>query len=300
MKIRESLIIALKGFGMGAGSVTPCVSAGTVALLTGIYQPLLDSLASLSNPRTWKALFGGRFKEFWQLVGGTFLVWLTIGFVISVLALAKLVSWGLEVHPVQTWAFFFGLIVASTILLLLEIKDWKLSDLFFIAVGVGLGIGIFCLTPSQTPDSLLFIFICGAVSVCSMILPGIAGSFVLQIMGKYEYIMKALNFDNLNIPVILVFCLGCAVGLLAFSKFLKWLMSRWEKATLLVLIGFVMGSLVRIWPYSNMESIQSAQLLRTGCASPLDLQIPSAILWCAAGIVVIAALQAVKVLSSKK
>ena len=300
MNIRESLTIALKGFGMGAGSVTPCVSAGTVALLTGIYQPLLDSLASLSSPRTWKALFGGRFKEFWQLVGGTFLVWLTIGFVVSVLALAKLVSWGLEMHPVQTWAFFFGLIVASTILLLFEIKDWKFRDLLFIAMGIGLGIGIFCLTPSQTPDSLLFIFICGAVSVCSMILPGIAGSFVLQIMGKYEYIMKALNFDNLNIPVILVFCLGCVVGLLAFSKFLKWLMSRWEMATLLVLIGFVMGSLVRIWPYSNMESIQSAQLLRTGCASPLDLQIPSAILWCTAGIAIIAALQAVKVLSSRK
>lgn len=300
MEIKKQLITALKGFGMGAGSVTPCVSAGTVALLTGIYQPLLDSLASLSDPKTWKALFGGRFKEFWKLIGGTFLVWLAIGFVISILALAKIVSWGLEVHPIQTWAFFFGLIVASTVLLLLEIRNWKLTDILFMAAGIGLGIGIFCLTPSSTPDSLLFIFICGAVSVCSMILPGIAGSFVLQVMGKYEYIMKALNFDNFNIPVIAVFCLGCVVGLLAFSKFLKWLMSRWEKSTLLVLIGFVMGSLVRIWPYSNMQSIESAQLLRTGSATPLDLQIPSAILWCAAGIAVIAVLQAIKVLTSRK
>ncbi len=300
MEIRKHLITALKGFGMGAGSVTPCVSAGTVALLTGIYQPLLDSLASLSDPKTWKALFGGRFREFWQLIGGTFLVWLAIGFVVSILALAKLVSWGLEVHPIQTWAFFFGLIVASTVLLLLEIRNWRFADALFIAAGIGLGIGIFCLTPSQTPDSLLFIFICGAVSVCSMILPGIAGSFILQVMGKYEYIMKALNFDSFNIPVIAVFGVGCVVGLLAFSKFLKWLMSRWEKSTLLVLIGFVMGSLVRIWPYSNMQSIESAQLLRTGTVLPVDLQIPSAILWCAAGIAVIAALQAIKVFTSRK
>lgn len=300
MNLRKFSIFALKGFGMGAGSVTPCVSAGTVALLTGIYQPLIDSLESMSRPSTWKALFKGRLSEFWKAINGNFLVALSIGFIVSVLALAKLVTWGLDYWPVQTWSFFFGLIVASTVLLLAEVKGFRIFDLVFIAAGIALGIGIFRLSPSETPESLWFIFLCGAVSVCSMVLPGIAGSFVLQIMGKYEYIMRALNFDSLNIPVIVVFVIGCVVGILAFSKFLKWLMGKWEKATLLVLTGFVIGSLVRIWPYSNMQDIIEAQTLRTGSATPLDLQIPSAILWCLIGIALIALLQMIKILSARK
>ncbi len=300
MNLRKYCVFALKGFGMGAGSVTPCVSAGTVALLTGIYQPLIDSLESMSRPSTWKSLFKGRFREFWKTVNGNFLLSTGLGFVISILALAKVVTWGLDCHPVQTWSFFFGLIVASTVLLLAQVRGFRFSDTLFIVAGIVLGIGIFTLSPSRTPDDLWFIFICGAVSVCSMILPGIAGSFILQIMGKYEYIMRALNFDSLDLPVILVFTLGCAVGILAFAKFLKWLLGRWEKATLLVLVGFVIGSLVRIWPYSNMQDIADAQALRTGSATPLDLQIPSAALWCAAGVVLIILLQLTGKLASGK
>lgn len=281
----------LKGFGMGAGSVTPCVSAGTIALLTGIYPTLIDSLDALANTKTWKALFSGNFKEFWNLIHGSFLLALTAGFIISVLALSKLAVWGLSYWPVQTWSFFFGLIIASTILLLADVKDLKWKDSIFILIGIGLGIGIFYLTPTEAPDGLLYIFICGAVSVCTMILPGIAGSFVLQIMGKYEDIMRALDFQNLNWPVLIVFTLGCIVGLLAFAKLLKWLMSKWEKETILILTGFILGSLVRIWPYSNMQEIKDAQVLRTGVAEPLDLQIPGAILWCAIGVALVVAIQ---------
>lgn len=294
MDIRKNLLYAVKGFGMGAGSVTPCVSAGTVALLTGIYQPFIDSLDSFSKPSTWKAFFTGKFREFWRIINGGFLLSITLGFVISVLALAELVTWALNVWPIPTWSFFFGLIVASIVLLLAEVRNFRLFDLIFIAVGIGAGVGIFYLTPSETPDSLWFIFVCGAVSVCTMVLPGIAGSFVLQILGKYKYVMEALNVDNFNVPVIATFVFGCIVGILAFSKFLKWLMSRWDKQTLLVLIGFVMGSLVRIWPYSDMGAVSEAQLLRTGVQSPVDLQIPWAVLWCALGVAIIAGLQMFK------
>ncbi len=287
---------ALKGFGMGAGSVTPCVSAGTIALLTGIYPKLIDSLDALGNGRTWKAFFSGHFKEFWNLIGGTFLLSLSLGFVVSILALAKLAVWGLSYWPVQTWSFFFGLIVASTVLLLIGIKGFRPVDCFFIIAGAGLGIGVFQLSPNESPDSLLYIFICGAVSVCTMVLPGIAGSFVLQIMGKYEYIMKALDFQNPDWDVLLVFGCGCVVGILAFSKFLKWLMSKWEKATLLVLVGFVAGSLLNIWPYKDMQNLADAQFLRTGIQSPLDLQIPGAVLWCMTGIALVAA---IRLLSSR-
>lgn len=284
-------MIALKGFGMGAGSVTPCVSAGTIALLTGIYGQLIDSLDSLSNPKTWKALLSGRIREFWGIIGGSFLTALAIGFIVSVLVLAKLAVWGLSVWPVQTWSFFFGLIVASVILLLRGVEGLRWRDTIYILLGVAMGVGVFYLTPSQAPDGLLYIFLCGAVSVCTMVLPGIAGSFVLQIMGKYEYIMKALDFQAPDWPVLIVFAAGCVVGILAFSKFLKWLMGKWEKPTLLILTGFVVGSLVRIWPYSDMAAISEAQLLRTGVASPLDLQIPGAVVWCLVGIALVAAIQ---------
>ena len=283
-------ITALKGFGMGAGSVTPCVSAGTIALLTGIYGQLIDSLDALSDAKTWKALLHGRIKEFWNLIGGNFLLALAIGFVISVLALAKLAVWGLSYWPVHTWSFFFGLIVASTLLLLSKVDGLKWKDSIFIAIGIAVGIGIFYLTPTQAPDSLLYIFICGAISVCTMVLPGIAGSFVLQIMGKYETIMKALDFQNPDWPLLIVFMLGCVVGILAFSKFLKWLMSKWEKQTLLILTGFIIGSLVRIWPYSDMQALADAQLLRTKVEAPLNLQIPGAVLWCCIGVALVVAI----------
>lgn len=281
----------LKGFGMGAGSVTPCVSAGTIALLTGIYANIINSLDALSNPKTWKALFAGHFKEFWKIIDANFLLALAAGFLISILALSKLAVWGLSYWPVQTWSFFFGLIVASTVLLLKDVKGFKWMDTLFILAGIAIGIGVFYLTPTEAPDSLFYIFLCGAVSVCTMILPGIAGSFVLQIMGKYEYIMKALDFQNPNWPVLLVFALGCVVGLLAFAKLLKWLMGKWEKETILSLTGFIIGSLVRIWPYSDMKQIEDAQILRTGSAQTLDLQIPGAVIWCLLGIVLVAAIQ---------
>jgi len=280
---------------MGAGSVTPCVSAGTIALLTGIYQPLLDSLDSLSRPATWKALFSGRFAEFWKMIGGSFLLAVSLGFVLSVLALAKLVTWGLETWPIPTWSFFFGLIVASTVLMIKGIEGIKLKDAIFIALGIGLGVGISSLSNSDNaPDSLLYIFVCGAVSVCSMILPGIAGSFILKVMGKYEYILKALDFEALNLPVLIAFGLGCIVGILAFSKFLKWLMGKWEKPTLLVLTGFVIGSLIKIWPYADITALEKAQYARTGVNSPLDLQIPGAILWCIIGIALVAGIRCIK------
>lgn len=283
--------VFLKGFGMGAASVVPGVSAGTIALLTGIFPILMDSLDSISRKRTWKALFSGRFGEFWICVNGSFLLALAAGFVVSILALAKLVKWGLEYWPVQTWSFFFGLIVISTILMLKGIKNIRLAEILFILLGAGMGVGIFCLTPHDAPDTLLYIFVCGAVSVCTMLLPGISGSFVLQIMGKYEYIMGALDFQAFNWPVLIAFASGCVIGILAFAKFLKWLMGKWEKQTLLILTGFVIGSLFRIWPYSDMEALEAAQTLRTGTCSPFDFQIPGAVLWCAIGMALVLAIQ---------
>lgn len=290
-KLSKYGIIALKGFAMGAGSVTPCVSAGTIALLTGIYEPFINSLESFSRPQTWKALFTGRFKEFWKIINGNFLLALTAGLAISVILLAKVAAWGLATYPIQTWAFFFGLIIASTVILLKGIEGKTIFDVIYIAIGIALGIGIFCLTPTSAPEGLWYIFLCGAVSICTMILPGIAGSFVLQIMGRYETMMNALDFQAPNWPVLIVFAFGCVVGILAFSKFLKWLMGKWEKQTLLILTGFVIGSLTRIWPYSDMAKVTEAQILRTGSAGTIDYMIPGAIIFCIIGVALVVLIQ---------
>ncbi len=274
MNLIQRIVVALKGFFMGAANVVPGVSGGTIALITGIYKEIIDALGSLTSKETWKALFRGDFKGFWKDVHGTFLVWLALGVVVSVLTLSKLMDYVLEHYPVQTWAFFFGLIVASAIIMFKGIRGWGLKEVLFVLLGVGLGLLLGHLTPTETPDSWPVFFLCGAIAVCTMILPGVSGSFVLVLLGKYDEIMAALA--ELDWPVLIVFGLGCVVGILLFSHFLHWLLARFEKQTMLVLLGFVVGSLVKIWPWSNPE-VQALP----------DPQYGAAALWCVLGVVMV-------------
>ncbi|HCZ23023.1 MAG TPA: DUF368 domain-containing protein [Rikenellaceae bacterium] len=285
---RSFFITSLKGFGMGAANVVPGVSGGTIALLTGIYQDIINSLNSLTEKRTWSSLFHGRIGDFWKCIGGSFLLALLVGVVASIFSLAKLMTWLLAYYPVLTWAFFFGLILASAFSMFRDIKDWKLCDVLFLLLGAVLGVAVCTLSPTSTPDDLWFIFICGAVAICTMILPGISGSFILLILGKYDYIMKAVT--DLNIPVLAAMALGCVAGILAFSKFLHWLLGKWEKQTMIVLLGFVLGSLIKVWPWYDREVLFQAQLLRGGAADELNLQIPGAIICCVAGVAMVVVL----------
>lgn len=289
------IIVALKGFGMGAANVVPGVSGGTIALLTGIYSDIVGALNAVTEKETWKSLLHGRFREFWRLIKGDFLVALLVGVLLSVFSLAKLVTWCLTYYPILTWAFFFGLILASAVVMVRGIKDFHGADLIPAVIGLALGLVICTMSPTKTTDDIWFIFLCGAISICAMILPGISGSFILLVMGKYHYIMQAIT--DLNWPVIIMFGVGCVVGILAFAKLLHWLLARWERQTMLVLLGFVFGSLVRVWPWYDSEAVEAAQLLRTGSVSPLDLQIPGAVIWCAVGI---AAVVLFELLGSRK
>lgn len=270
----KNIVIALKGFFMGAANVVPGVSGGTIALITGIYKEIIEALNSLMEPSTWKALLGGRFKDFWKSVHGTFLLWLAIGVVASIFSLAKLMTFVLANYPVQTWALFFGLIIASAVIMMRGIKGWGLREVLFALLGAALGIVVCTLSPTTTPDNWLFIFLCGAIAVCTMILPGISGSFILVILGKYDYIMNAIS--ELNVPVLAIFAAGCLVGILAFSKFLHWLLERCEKQTMLVLLGFVLGSLIKVWPWAN----EAAK------AQP-EPHYAAAAIWCLIGIAVV-------------
>ena len=277
--IINNIVVALKGFAMGAANVIPGVSGGTIALLTGIFNELIDSLNAIMSISTWKLLIQGNFKEFWKTINGTFLLWLAIGVIISVFSLAKLMEYVLAHHPVQTWAFFFGLIVVSAIFLLCDIKEWKGLDVIWLVLGVALGAFICLMSPTETTSDLWFIAVCGAIAICTMILPGISGSFILVLFGKYEYIMKAVS--ELNIPVLLVFALGCVIGIVAFSKFLHWLIGKYEKQTLLVLIGFTIGALVKVWPWADKAAYEAANVLNGQPSG--TLHIGGAVAWALIG-----------------
>lgn len=264
-KFSEYILTAIKGACMGAADVIPGVSGGTIAFIMGIYDKFVASLAAI-NAEAVKLFFTGKFKEFWRHINGGFLLSLMVGIGISIISLATVMQTLLSDFPIQTWAFFFGLIVASSIFILRGISGWGLREILFLIGGVVLGVTICTLSPTQTPDALWFIFLSGAIAICAMILPGISGSFILLILGKYQYILGAVSDlvagQNVvgNLLIIGVFAIGAVVGILSFSKLLHWLLSRWHKQVLIILAGFIIGSLVKIWPWSNPEAIAQAEL----------------------------------------
>ena len=322
-KITDYIMVAVKGACMGAADVIPGVSGGTIAFITGIYDQLISSINSI-NGTAVKLFFSGKFKEFWKHINGNFLLSLFCGIIISVLSLAGLMQYLLEHHPIQTWAFFFGLIVASSIFILRGIEGWNLKSVIFLILGVILGIVVCTLSPTQTPDALWFIFLSGALAICAMILPGISGSFILLILGKYKYIMGTITGVTTGtavgegLVILGVFAVGAVCGILAFSRFLHWLLARYHKQTLLVLAGFIIGSLVKVWPWSNMEAIVISQFpeiadmaAATGQAIPVEvladylpqvnMQIGSAVLFALIGFFLVTGIEIVgKVLSRKQ
>lgn len=262
--LKNYLTVGIKGACMGAADVIPGVSGGTIAFITGIYDQLVGSIASI-NAEAFRLLLRGQFKAFWRHINGGFLLSLIVGIGISVVTLAGLMQMLLTTYPIQTWAFFFGLIVASSIFILRGISGWHMREYLLVILGVLLGATVCTLSPTQTPDGLWFIFLSGAIAICAMILPGISGSFILLILGKYQYIMGCISdlvsgIDvGRNLLVIGVFAAGALIGIVSFSKLLHWLLARWNKEVLIVMAGFIVGSLVKIWPWGNPEAIMQVE-----------------------------------------
>lgn len=310
MDFRKNLMTTFKGACMGAADVIPGVSGGTIAFIMGIYDEFVGSIASI-NKEALQLLFKREFKAFWKHINGTFLLSLVIGIGISIVSIAGIMQDLLNNYPIQTWAFFFGLIVASSLFIIRGISGWKPVDFLLLFAGVGLGAVVCTLSPTQTPEALWFIFITGAIAICAMILPGISGSFILLILGKYEYIMGRISeltsginvLDNL--AILSVFAIGAVVGILGFSKLLRWLLNRWNKGTLIVLAGFIIGSLVKVWPWSNSEAIIKAQNPEVAASFPdslpsgtidqyigsIDLQVTSAVIFAVIGFVLVTAIE---------
>lgn len=234
---------------MGAADIVPGVSGGTIAFITGIYDTLLNSIRSF-DVECLKLLVRGDFKGIWQHVNGGFLLALLLGIATSILTLARVVSWFLTNYPVQLWAFFFGLVLASALVLLRQIERWTPVHALCLVAGIATALWVALSSVVAMDFGLAAVFLSGFIAICAMILPGISGSFILVLLGMYGTVLSAIkNFDMLFIAV---FAVGAAAGLMVFSRFLHWLLQRVHSQTMALLTGFLFGSLAVVWPWKHV------------------------------------------------
>lgn len=247
--VKGYIFLFLKGMAMGAADVVPGVSGGTIAFISGIYEELLGSISSI-NFKTVSILKNEGLKAAWNSINGNFLSVLLLGVAASVISLAKGISYLLETEPILLWSFFFGLVLASVIFIGKQITKWDFKTILLLVLGAGVAYYITILEPLVSDEaSLLFYFISGALAICAMILPGISGSFILVLLGSYKMILEAIHSRDLQL--IATVGAGVVVGLLSFSKVLKWLFSNFKNLTLAGLTGFIIGSLNKIWPWKE-------------------------------------------------
>jgi len=234
---------------MGAADIVPGVSGGTIAFITGIYDTLIDSIRAVDLAFLSK-LLKFDIADAWQHINGGFLLALLLGIATSIFSLAQIVSWVLEHHPVPLWAFFFGLILASAWVLLVQVRKWTAVTLLCLIVGIAVAVFI-ALSPVMNLNmGLAGVFLAGFLAICAMILPGISGSFILVLLGMYSTVLTAIK--SLDLVFILVFVLGAGAGLLCFSRLLHWLLHQFHQATMALLTGFLFGSLTVVWPWKHV------------------------------------------------
>ena len=239
----------IKGIGVGSANVIPGVSGGTIALITGIFERLINALKSF-NLTAIKLFFSGKFKEFAQHTDLWFLASVGAGVVTAILSIARLFEFLFAEYPIYLWSFFFGMILVSIYYVGITIKKFNWKVLLSFVIGTAIALFIAFGTPAKENSNFIYLMICGAVATCSMILPGLSGSFVLVLMGNYQLIMiDAVN--DLNLKILFPVAVGGVVGLLAFSHLLSWIFKNYRDITIAVLTGFILGSMPIIWPWKN-------------------------------------------------
>lgn len=267
------MVITLKGIAMGAADVVPGVSGGTIAFISGIYEELIDSISkvNLSTLKLWQK---EGFLSMWKALNGNFLLSLLIGIGVSVISLAKVIRHLLETQPILIWSFFFGLVLASIIYVAKQITRWNLGAIILLLAGAFVAYYITTLTPQTTNASYPYVFLSGALAICAMILPGISGSFILLLLGMYKPVLDAIHFRDFGLIIVLM--LGAVIGLLSFSRLLKWLFDHYENLTLAVLTGFIVGSLNKIWPWKEVLASEmingKLKILKEKSVLPFDYQ----------------------------
>jgi len=233
---------------MGVANVIPGVSGGTIAFITGIYQRLLDALKSF-GPKAIRLLLKFDIKGFSQHVDLPFLIALGVGVVTSIVALSGLLEGWFDTHPTLVWSFFFGLILASVPSVARMVGKWTASRWLALVIGLVIAVGMSFLPPAQENANPIYLMLCGVAAMCSMIIPGISGSFVLLLMGNYLLVLRAVN--DRNFVQLGLIGVGAVVGLLALSHVLSWLFRRYNDVAVALITGFVVGSLRIIWPWKS-------------------------------------------------
>jgi putative membrane protein len=250
-RFNEKVLLFLKGIGMGSADIVPGVSGGSIALVTKIYEELLESINSF-DLEALKLLAKFDILGFWKHVNAGFLLPLILGILTSIFTFSKAITFFIENYPIPLWSFFCGLILISSIIILRDIKRWTIGAVILFPVGIVVAYFITELPMISLPNNIWFTFIAGAIAICAMILPGISGSFFLLILGKYEYILQAVN--NRDLLVLAIFALGCITGLLLFSRVISWFLKNYHGVTLSFLSGFMIGSINKIWPWKKILS----------------------------------------------
>ncbi len=247
----------LKGFAMGAANVIPGVSGGTIAFITGVYVRLIEAIKKFDST-TIGLLVRLRVKEAWHRVDGRFVSALGIGVLVSIATMARVLEWGFEKHPIMVWSFFFGLIAASLPVAGKLVERWSPGSFIAFLAGTGIVLGMALVTPTPGSANVFYLMLCGVVAMCSMIVPGLSGSFVLLLMGSYELIMiDAVNqFTSGEVGaalgILVPFGVGALLGLVLLSRVLSWLFRVWHDTTMALVTGFVAGSLILIWPWKRI------------------------------------------------
>ncbi|MDU8886591.1 DUF368 domain-containing protein [Yeosuana sp. MJ-SS3] len=269
--LADKIFLVLKGIGMGAANKVPGVSGGVVAFVAGFYEEFIYSLQKV-NRKALKLLFNGRFKSFFQYINGRFLGLLFLGMVISYFSVSKILDYFIKHYELYVWSVFFGMIIGSIYYIGKDFKDWNYKTCIAIIIGIVIGIGISFLDPATENDNLWFVFFCGIISVTGMTLPGFSGSFILILLGNYVLLLvDSVNalYDTLfeiikgnfsfiynvarirMLKVLAVFTLGSVTGLVTFSHLLSYILKRYKRITISVIIGFIIGSLGVVWPWKK-------------------------------------------------
>ncbi|MFO7723299.1 MAG: DUF368 domain-containing protein [Bacteroidales bacterium] len=247
--IKQAIATILKGVAIGVANVIPGVSGGTIALITGIFERLINAIKSF-NGKAVKLLARGDFNGFAKHTDLLFLVWIILGMGIAVVSVARLFDYLFSAYPVYIWSFFFGLILASVYFVGKSISRLSWQVIVAGIAGAVIALGITMLTPARESENIFYLMACGAVAMCSMILPGLSGSFVLIIMGNYQLVaIDAIN--ELRLEILIPFFIGAGIGLLAFAHLLSWIFKRFRDGTLALLTGFIAGSLGVLWPWKE-------------------------------------------------
>tara|TARA_B110000014_G_scaffold103175_1_gene70772 strand:+ start:113 stop:979 length:867 start_codon:yes stop_codon:yes gene_type:complete len=252
MIIKNHLLLFLKGIAMGVSDLIPGISGGTVALLLGIYKNLIKSLKSV-NKKTLFYFLTLNYNKLSHQLNFKFLIPVFFGIMTSIIFFSKIISFLITDHKILLFSFFFGLIFFSSLKIIYDLKPKSSKSYLIIILGFSFGFFISLINPINTSDSFLSIFLSGFIAISAMLLPGISGSYILLMIGKYEFMLESIS--NLYLENILIFSIGALLGILCFSKIIYWLLNKYYNTTIFFLSGLMLGALNKVWPWTYNEEI---------------------------------------------